>query len=78
MNIIFLNFISELLPDALQTKCKKCTEVQNRQSRKVLQFLIKNKYQNFRELEDIFDPEHKYRVDYADDLKKQGIEIPPL
>ncbi|KAF5301381.1 hypothetical protein FQA39_LY10779 [Lamprigera yunnana] len=68
--------LREILPDALRTKCQKCSEAQNKLSKKVISFLVNNKKEMFLELEIIFDPEHKYRESYAEELKKDGIVLP--
>lgn len=76
--LLLLNFFSvtDILPDALKTGCKKCTDVQKRQSKKVINFLIKNKVDHFKELEAQFDPDHEYRKKYGDELKAEGIVLP--
>ncbi|KAF5299916.1 hypothetical protein FQR65_LT09311 [Abscondita terminalis] len=68
----------ELIPDALKTKCSKCTPVQKTKSKKILNWITTNRPDDFLEIEDIFDPEHKYRNEYADELKKDNIVLPPL
>lgn len=69
-------FLTEILPDALKTECSKCTQVQKDKAKKVIKFLIKNKPDMFKELEDIYDPTHEYRTRYADKLKAEGLEFP--
>lgn len=73
---LIIAFVTEILPDALKTGCKKCTDVQRRQGRKVLDFLVKNKPQQFKELEAQYDPGHAYRTKYANELKAEGIVLP--
>ncbi|KAF5299917.1 hypothetical protein FQR65_LT09312 [Abscondita terminalis] len=68
--------LRDVLPDALQTKCEKCTDVQKSQSKKVIDYLIKNKVEMFKQLEKIFDPNREYRKAFADELKADGIVLP--
>ncbi|KAF5301379.1 hypothetical protein FQA39_LY10777 [Lamprigera yunnana] len=68
----------ELIPDALKTRCEKCTEVQKTKSKKILNWVIANKPDDFLEIEEIFDPDHKYRTDYAKELKEENIVLPAL
>ncbi|KAK4885683.1 hypothetical protein RN001_001954 [Aquatica leii] len=68
----------ELLPDALKTKCSTCTNIQKERMQKALEWVIQNKPNNFLELENQFDPEHQYRKQNSDELKKRNIVLPPL
>ncbi|KAK4885684.1 hypothetical protein RN001_001955 [Aquatica leii] len=68
----------ELIPDALKTRCSKCTLAQKVKVQKVLEWAIQNKPEDFLELETQFDPEHQYRKEYADELKQKNIVLPPL
>ncbi|KAK4885677.1 hypothetical protein RN001_001948 [Aquatica leii] len=68
--------LRDVLPDALQTDCQKCTEVQKTQSTKVIDFLVKNKIEMFQELEKIFDPNREYRKTFGEKLKAAGIVLP--
>lgn len=52
-DIVFLG----LLPDAIQTDCSKCTEVQKRNSRKVITYLRTNRPQDWKKLTDKYDPQ---------------------
>lgn len=71
-----ISFVTDTIPDALQTGCSKCTAVQRTQAEKVLLFLIKNHPENFKELEAQFDPERNYRTKYAADIKSRGLTLP--
>ncbi|KAF2878638.1 hypothetical protein ILUMI_27535 [Ignelater luminosus] len=68
--------LRDILPDALKTGCSKCTDVQKRQSKKVINFLIKNRLEQFKKLEAKFDPDRAYRTKYAEELKAEGIVLP--
>ncbi|KAL3288646.1 hypothetical protein HHI36_003079 [Cryptolaemus montrouzieri] len=64
-----------ILPDALQTKCSKCTEAQKTGTRKVIVHLIKNHRDWWNELEAKYDPKKIYVMEYKDELKKLGITL---
>ena len=68
----------ELIPDALKTKCSKCTDTQKRKSRKILQWIVENRPEDFLDIETIFDASHEYRRLYTDELKKDNIVLPAL
>ncbi|KAK4885681.1 hypothetical protein RN001_001952 [Aquatica leii] len=68
----------ELLPNALQTKCSKCTDAQKEKTQKIVEWAIKNKPDDFLELEKQYDPDHQYRNTYADELRGRNIVLPPL
>ncbi|KAF5299912.1 hypothetical protein FQR65_LT09307 [Abscondita terminalis] len=68
----------ELLPDALQTKCSKCTEKQKSNAQKILEWAIQNRPDVFLEIEEQYDPTHQYRKEYEDELKAHNIHLPPL
>ncbi|KAF5299913.1 hypothetical protein FQR65_LT09308 [Abscondita terminalis] len=68
----------ELIPDALKTKCVKCTDVQKEKVQKILEWAIQNRPDDFLDLENQFDPEHVYRAQYADELNARNIVLPPL
>lgn len=61
----FVYFIAELLPDAIQTDCSKCSAAQKRNSRKVITFLRTKRPQDWKSLTDKYDPEglFKQRLD---------------
>ncbi|XP_017070249.1 ejaculatory bulb-specific protein 3 [Drosophila eugracilis] len=54
--------LKRLLPDALQSDCSKCTEVQRRNSQKVINFLRANKAGEWKLLLDKYDPKGIYRA----------------
>ncbi|KAF5299914.1 hypothetical protein FQR65_LT09309 [Abscondita terminalis] len=68
----------ELLPDALQTKCAKCTDKQKSNAHKILEWAIQNRPEVFLEIEEQYDPTHQYRNDYEEELKAHNINLPPL
>ncbi|XP_066152087.1 LOW QUALITY PROTEIN: ejaculatory bulb-specific protein 3-like, partial [Euwallacea fornicatus] len=52
------------LPDAFGTDCSKCSAKQKEGVRKVVNFLIENKKNYWKELEKKYDPEGKYYQKY--------------
>ncbi|XP_016927610.1 ejaculatory bulb-specific protein 3 [Drosophila suzukii] len=54
--------LKRLLPDALQSDCSKCTDVQRRNSQKVINFLRANKAGEWKLLLDKYDPQGLYRA----------------
>ncbi|XP_075215740.1 ejaculatory bulb-specific protein 3-like [Lycorma delicatula] len=67
--------LKESLPDALATKCSKCSEKQKEGTEKVMKFLIEKKPEQFNELEKKYDSEGKYRAAYKEEAAKHGINI---
>ncbi|GBP07794.1 Ejaculatory bulb-specific protein 3 [Eumeta japonica] len=64
------------LEDALATGCAKCTERQEKGTYIVIEHLIKNEPEIWKELTDKFDPDKQYRKKYEDRAKAKGIVIP--
>lgn len=48
------------LPDALKTKCSKCSEKQRSGTDKVIKYLRENKVAQWESLQAKYDPEHVY------------------
>ena len=65
---------AESLPDALQTGCSKCSEKQRAGTEKVIKFLLKNKPEDFKALEKLYDPHRVYRNQFPELVKKLGLE----
>lgn len=57
MFILFLG----LLPDAIQTDCSKCSDIQKRNSRKIITFLRTRRPQDWKKLTDKYDPEGLFK-----------------
>ena len=68
--------LKDHLKEALETGCEKCTEAQKNGTHTVIQHLIKNEPDMWKELVAKFDPSGKYRKKYEDLAKEKGIEIP--
>ncbi|KAL5285948.1 hypothetical protein ACFFRR_007561 [Megaselia abdita] len=56
--------LRDTLPDALLTKCEKCSERQRYASMKVIHYLIEERKDYWSELEKIYDPDGTYRNHY--------------
>ncbi|KNC29650.1 Ejaculatory bulb-specific protein 3, partial [Lucilia cuprina] len=56
--------LKKLLPDALQSDCSKCTDVQRKNSQKVINFLRANRPGEWKLLLDKYDPSGNYRAKY--------------
>jgi len=65
----------EILPDAIQTDCTKCTEKQRYGAEKVTRHLIDNRPTDWERLEKIYDPEGTYRIKYQE-MKSKANEEP--
>lgn len=65
-----------MLPDALETECKKCSEKQKKGADKVLDFLIQNKPATYKELEAKYDSKGVYRKRYENEAAKRGFKLP--
>ncbi|XP_075167377.1 ejaculatory bulb-specific protein 3-like [Haematobia irritans] len=63
------------LPDALQTECSKCTEKQKANADKVVRYIIDNKPEEWKALQDKYDPEKIYYNKYKDEAEKRGIKL---
>lgn len=57
-------YFTETLPDAINSDCEKCTEKQKMGSEKVTHYIIDNRPDDWAELEKIYDPSGKYRINY--------------
>lgn len=51
---------SGILPDALRTECRKCSEQQRRGSERVLRYIIDNKKPEWAQLQRKYDPDNLY------------------
>nr|APB88047.1 putative chemosensory protein 11 [Lygus hesperus] len=69
--------LKDKIPEALQNECAKCSDKQKKGAEKVLRFLITKKKEDFKVLEEKFDPEGTYRKKY-EEQKKQIEEGKPV
>nr|UNG39403.1 chemosensory protein 9 [Apocheima cinerarius] len=68
--------LKDNLQDAIESGCEKCTESQEKGATTVIEHLIKNEIEIWRELCAKFDPEGKWRKKYEERAKSHGITIP--
>lgn len=69
------NELKRVLPDALKTNCAKCSEKQKNGSNKVVNYLIDNRPDQWKNLQQKYDPENIYVNKYRDEAKKVGIKL---
>ncbi|XP_005190398.1 ejaculatory bulb-specific protein 3 [Musca domestica] len=67
--------LKNTLPDALQTECSKCNEKQKAAADKVIRYIIENKAEEWKALQEKYDPEHIYATKYKAEAEKRGIKI---
>ncbi|XP_075215739.1 ejaculatory bulb-specific protein 3-like [Lycorma delicatula] len=67
--------LKDSLPDALATKCSKCSDKQKVGTEKVIKFLIEKKPEKYAQLEKKYDPQGKYKAAYKEEASKRGIKI---
>nr|AGZ04911.1 chemosensory protein 1 [Sogatella furcifera] len=67
--------LRDILPDALETACSKCSDTQKAGTEKVFKFMIEKKPSEFADLEKKYDPNGKYRARYEADAEKFGIKV---
>uniref|UniRef100_A0A2M4AWG8 Putative insect pheromone-binding family n=1 Tax=Anopheles triannulatus TaxID=58253 RepID=A0A2M4AWG8_9DIPT len=70
------NELKRILPDALQNNCAKCSEKQRSGAIHVIDYMIQNRSEQWKVLQQKYDPEGKYINMYREDAKKAGIELP--
>nr|WIW78358.1 chemosensory protein 24/26b [Heliconius charithonia] len=68
--------LKEHLQDALETGCEKCTDFQDKESKRVIKHLIKQELEIWKELTDRFDPKGIWRKKYEEQARAEGIIIP--
>lgn len=65
----------EILPEALETDCKKCSEKQKESAEKILRFIINQKQDVWTKLSEKYDPSNKFVTKYqdkVDEIKKSA------
>ncbi|KAG4077036.1 hypothetical protein HA402_016023 [Bradysia odoriphaga] len=62
--------LKNALPDAIQSKCSKCTEKQKAGAEKVTHYLIDNKPDEWQKLADKFDKDDDYKTKYLMEKEK--------
>ncbi|KAL3289151.1 hypothetical protein HHI36_003588 [Cryptolaemus montrouzieri] len=67
--------LSNILPEAIQTGCEKCTDDQKLGAKKVASFLIKEKPDLWENLVSKYDPDGTFREKFKEQLKNEGFDI---
>lgn len=60
------------MPDAIETDCSKCSEKQKEGSEVIMRYLIDNKPDFWKSLEEKYDPTGSYKKKY---LEKKNSEV---
>ncbi|KAJ8717930.1 hypothetical protein PYW07_005860 [Mythimna separata] len=68
--------LKDHLTEAIENGCAKCTENQEKGAQKVIDHLIKNELDMWRELAAKYDPTGNWRKKYEDRARAAGIVIP--
>jgi hypothetical protein len=58
------------IADALQTECSKCSDKQKEGTEKVIKFMYKNKPDDWKNLQEKYDPDNTYFKKYEYKLKE--------
>lgn len=61
--------------EALKTECAKCSEKQKKGTEKVLTYIIKNKPEEWKQLQAKYDPEGVYTAKYRTEAEKRGLDV---
>ncbi|KAF4524966.1 hypothetical protein B566_EDAN014483 [Ephemera danica] len=67
--------LKRVLPDALESDCSKCTEKQREGSDRVIEHIIRNEPEKWKQLQAKFDPENKYESKLKTFVKEHNIEV---
>lgn len=67
--------LKQVLPDALQTNCSKCSPQQREGTERVVRYLIKNKEEQWNELRKKYDPENIYATKYNKEAQTLGVKV---
>nr|AII01024.1 chemosensory protein [Dendrolimus houi] len=68
--------LKELLTEALETECSKCTDKQKQGAKYCIKFLIKNSPKEWEKLSKKYDPNGKYQAKYEKLAKEEDVELP--
>ncbi|XP_067004744.2 ejaculatory bulb-specific protein 3-like [Anabrus simplex] len=66
--------LKSVIPDALATECKKCTEKQKDGAEKVIRWFIDNDAEGWATLKAKWDPTGEYTKKYEEEAKKRGVK----
>nr|XP_032519915.1 ejaculatory bulb-specific protein 3-like isoform X1 [Danaus plexippus plexippus] len=68
----FKNFLSEAIPEALETTCGKCSPKQKQLIRKVIKAIIEKQPQAWEQLVEKYDTEKKYRESFNKFIEEEN------
>nr|QYL00058.1 CSP1 [Eupeodes corollae] len=66
--------LKRVLPDALKTGCSKCSDKQRAGTERVLKFIIENKPEQWKALQEKYDPDGVYFKKYENEAKQLGVK----
>nr|AKI84389.1 CSP6 [Holotrichia parallela] len=61
--------LKDVLPDALQTDCTKCSDTQRKNAEVVIRYYMDKRKEEWEELKKLYDPDGIYEEKYKDRLK---------
>ncbi|XP_028141157.2 uncharacterized protein LOC114335173 [Diabrotica virgifera virgifera] len=64
--------LKSVISDALETECTKCTEKQKDGAKEVIEYMVKNKVDWWKNLMNKYDPDGIYKEKYQDEWRKLG------
>ncbi|XP_014292424.1 ejaculatory bulb-specific protein 3 [Halyomorpha halys] len=67
--------LKDIIPEALATECKKCSEKHKKGAEKILKFMIEKKAEDYAVLEKIYDPQGQYKKKFMEQVKNKGIKM---
>jgi hypothetical protein len=68
LTVLFL--FTDHITDALQNDCEKCSDTQKEMAEKVIRHLYNKKPEQWKQLQEKYDPDNTYVKKYEDRLKK--------
>lgn len=66
----FFFFFLDTIPDAIATNCNKCNEKQKERAKKVINYLIENRKDDWEKLVQKYDPKGEFKKRYEAQGKK--------
>jgi len=69
------NELKRTLPDALKTECSKCSEKQKAGTERVIRYLIEKKPDQWRMLQEKYDPQNVYYTRFKAEADARGIRV---
>lgn len=67
--------LRRILPEALQTNCAKCSDNQKAGTERVIRYLAANRKEQWKKLQEKYDPNNIYATQYSDQAKSLGITV---